>query len=327
VKSDIGLRLSVLGAAILAAIGVSAAVSIAPASAQLPATTWGKSVHTPGDNQYSGQQQDLRHPAPPPAPIVRSGGGGGGGGGGSYQWHPTRPKPKPDVSILPIPADEPIGEPGFPPLPERLELPGIASNPMSFTATSPFVGGGGGGGGAPAASRNPYQGKKQGYSHYEPGAFSDQKRSSGTVGGGSGGGGGGGVEMHQHYGHVQPGAYIEKQSPGYYKARTPPPIKKEDTFSSADGSAAPNFGKAFKALGKEPKLDDAAYGAETGAPEAPTPVQINQASTQDLSLPDDDFDYRKPPSKTGRYVKRKVQRGVRAGKNVLRRAVPMQMGF
>ena len=323
------MRLSILTAAIMAAIGVS----IPAAKAQLPATTWGKSVHTPGDNQYAGGQQDLRHPPPPPRPIIQS--GGGGGGGSSYVYRPTPSKPKPDVSIQPIPADEPIGEPGFPPLPERLDLPGIASNSMTFTATSAFAGGGGGRGGGGASASNPYQGKKQGYSHYEPGAFSDQKRFNGGGGGGgaapSGGGGGGGeVEMHQHYGHVQPGAFADKrQSPGYYKARTPAPIQKDDTFSSTEGAAGAGAGtgRAMKGLGKEPKLDDRAYGAENGAPEAPTPVQINQASTQDLSLPDDDFDYRKPPSKAGRYAKRKLKQGAQRGRNIMRRVAPVPIGF
>ncbi|MDZ4837778.1 MAG: hypothetical protein SGJ27_28685, partial [Candidatus Melainabacteria bacterium] len=53
-----------------------------PASAQLPPVNWGKSVHGPGDNQYVGDQQGMRHPAntTPTRPQVIPVMGGGGGG-------------------------------------------------------------------------------------------------------------------------------------------------------------------------------------------------------------------------------------------------------
>ena len=138
------------------------------------------------------------------------------------------------------------------------------------------------------------------------------------------------MTMHQHYGHIQPGAFVTGSStgssPGYYKAKSPQP--KEDTFGAKDagGGGGPNLGKALKKMGKEPKLNDRVYGSESAAPDAPVPVQINQASTQDLSLPDDDFEYRRPPSKTGRYMKRQLKRvGNRARSTFNSMPVPMRI--
>lgn len=248
----------------------SLAIAFASASwAQLPPTNMGKYVHQPGDNQYSAQTQATRHaPAPvAPPPVMNSGGGGGGGGGG---WTRT-PKPRmPDISLEPIPADEPIVPTGFPPLPDRLDIPsgGIA------------LGGTGGG-------------------------------FSASYGGGGGGGGGGGSSPSTAGGS------------GYYKCREAPPISKPitngDMFSTGGGDGAPAFNSgaanALRKMGKEPKLNDRQAEGGTIAPDVPTPVQINQASTQDLSLPEDEFQVQQPKkngvgSKFGKQIGRQVGRNV-----------------
>lgn len=296
----------------------SLAIAFASASwAQLPPTNMGKYVHQPGDNQYSAQTQATRHaPAPvAPPPVMNSGGGGGGGGGG---WTRT-PKPRmPDISLEPIPADEPIVPTGFPPLPDRLDIPsgGIALGGTGggFSASYGGGGGGGGGGGAPG------------------------------MGGSGGPGGGGGAPaqptFHQHYGHVPPGAFVQPpqgggggggggSSPstaggsGYYKCREAPPISKPitngDMFSTGGGDGAPAFNSgaanALRKMGKEPKLNDRQAEGGTIAPDVPTPVQINQASTQDLSLPEDEFQVQQPKkngvgSKFGKQIGRQVGRNV-----------------
>lgn len=303
----------------------SVIVSAMPASAQLPPVNWGKSVHGPGDNQYGGDQQGMRHPpntTPTRPQFIPS--GGGGGGAGPIAFRPTPRRPKPDISLQPIPADEPVPPSGFPPLPDRLDLPGI-DNTTAFNATSMSGGGGGGGGpmgggggGGGGAAPNPFQGKKQGYAHFEPGAFSGQTRNNGMP---SGGGGGGGGDFHQNYNHAAPGSSAPAKSVGYYKCQEAPlgkkPVVFEESFGSDAGTKPPAYAGAsaadLKKLGREPKLNDRQNGGDS-QPEAPTPVSINQASTQDLSLPDDEFRARRPKSKTGKVFSRIGQRiGNRAG--------------
>lgn len=331
---------------------------ISPASAQLPPVNWGKTVHGPGDNQYidHGEQQKMRHP-PNTTPInphliitgPRLGGGGGGGGGEAPAWRPTPKPPRPDISLQPIPADEPVAPPGFPPLPDRIDLPGVdMTTAMSFNAQS---GGGGGGGGAPPP--NPFQGSKQGYGHYAPGAFSGMPQRGMPVTGGDGGGGGGpgpgDVSFHQSYGHVAPGAFVQRPaqsassssapsqgSVGYYKCGTEPhpgrPLSTspmQDTFGSDGGAKPPAYTGAstqdIQKLGNEPKLNDRLNGSNA-APDAPTAVQINQASTQDLSLPDDDFT-RRPPNKAGQFMGRQLRQMTNRAFNMMNAApIPMKFG-
>ena len=309
-------------------LALSFSICIKDACAQLPPTTWSKTVHTPGDNQYGGEQQGMRHPVnnipinpnlrvSGPAPVSTN-----------YQKAPSAPKP--DISLQPIPADEPIVPSDFPPLPTGLDLPGVMAT-TAGTFSSSYGGSsssGGGGGGAPS-----FQGKKQGYGHFAPGAFE-----KGGVGGGGGGGPvysggddeswkdevrkpfGKGVEMQQGYGRVAPGAYVQNKSPGYYKAREAPlggkPIpdgRGSDTFGANDAPSAPSSPN-FKALGKEPRLQDDVYGSGGPAtPSAPVPVSLSQASTQDLSLPDDDFVKRKPPSRGSRYAGRMMNQMMKKG--------------
>lgn len=148
--------------------------------------------------------------------------------------------------------------------------------------------------------------------------------------------------MHQHYQHVP--TQSTGSGVGYYKAKSAPLPSRGDTFGAQDGSGttgkgamdaatagggggAPSLGKALKGMGREPKLDDRVYGNTGSAPEAPTPVQINQASTQDLSLPDDDFKHRKPQSAGGRFLKRTVKRvGNRMGNMMNSMPVPTNFG-
>ncbi|MCW5824053.1 MAG: hypothetical protein KIT34_14710 [Cyanobacteria bacterium TGS_CYA1] len=312
---------------LLPVLALSFSVCTVDANAQLPPTTWSKTVHTPGDNQYGGEQQGMRHPVNniPINPNLRSS-GPAPSVSTSYQKAPSAPKP--DISLQPIPADEPIVPSDFPPLPTGLDLPGVMATTAGTFSSSygGSRGGGGGGGGAPS-----FQGKKQGYGHFAPGAFEK----------GGGGGGGGGysdsgddeswkdevrkpfgksVEMQQGYGRVAPGAYVKNQSPGYYKAREAPLGGKSipdgrgaDTFGANDAPSAPSAPN-FKGLGREPRLQDDVYGSGGPAtPSAPVPVSLSQASTQDLSLPDDDFIKRKPPSRGSRYAGRMMNQMMRKG--------------
>jgi len=265
-------------APLLAAIIVMG-MTIPIASAQLPQTNMGKYVHKPGDNQYDRAAQQERHPPPPP-PVTRFSTSGGSGGG--YMYRP-KPKPrKPDPSIEPIAADEPVPPAGFPVLPERLDLP---------IAMGSWGGAGGGGGGG--------------------GSWS---------GGGSSGGGGGNdgpprmLKKSQGYQQYEAGAFIPKNhKSGYYKCNevAPPHKKVSDQIMTGGGEGGgvpglggpPNPAGALKSLGKEPKLNDRDDG--TMAPDAPQPVVINQSTTQDLSLPEDDFSgsSAKRPSRAGRKMK------------------------
>ncbi len=296
------------------------AAGLVPGLAQLPPTNMGKYVHQPGDNQYSDQTQAGRHgPGPSavrPVQVFTSSG-----------YRPAPAPKKPDPTIEPIAADEPIPPAGFPPLPDRLDLPvGVKAG---------WSGGGGG-----------YGGGGGGY--------------GGGGGGGSGGGGGGGgpapgmsggggpptPSFHQHYGHVEPGAFQQpKQGVGYYKAIDPGlpakqsggqgyykaidpglPAKQSggggyykvrtpgsDYYgSSGEGGAGaggpggpPAYTGAsardFKSLGKEPKINE--RQEQTQAPDAPTPVVVSQSTTQDLSLPEDEFEIRNAAKNAGRKGK------------------------
>ncbi len=253
------MRRVYLALAIIAPI-IGAVVMMRPACCQLPPTNMGKYVHQPGDNQYDRAAQQERHgqPAPVMAPVVNQGGGGGGGGNG---WVPTPRIPKPDISLEPIVADEPIVAAGFPPMPERVDLP---------------ISGGWG-------------------------------RAGGGGYGGAGGGGGGGSSgppmptgTHQHYNHYDPGAFIQN--------KTTNSSNKVNTAPMPGGRVAEQFSAAgnggnMMSGGIEPRLNPANDRAMPT--EAPTAVTIKQSTTQDLSLPDDDFSYKNQNKQNGgnRYLK------------------------
>ena len=209
---------------------------------------------------------------------------------GPSGWVPTH-KSKPDISLEPIVCDEPIAKAGFPPIPDSLELPGLRGG-GSFTNYGGAGGGGGGGGTAPGLGPAPPS-KHQGYDTYQPGAFGGGHKT------------GHGAEM----------------------------------YASGDGSArpsggggrpaAPNFSQTQNQLnhmGKEPTLS--ARANTDAAPEAPQAVQVNQATTQDLSLPDDqnaNSGKKKSNNQAGRGLKRmenqvlqKVNSGVMQGMGALR---------
>jgi len=248
-------------------LAMSVVVSSCPLGlAQLPATNMGKFVHQPGDNQYDSKAQAERHAQPVVRAVVPSqSGGGGGGGGGAYR---PVPKPiRPDYSIMPITCDEPIKPPGFPPLPDSLDLPNLSMRaPM-------------GGYGAGSAG------------------------SAGSAGGSGGGGGGVSIQptgVHQHYSHYDANAFIpqqEKHNSGY-KCLPAGPVggsaTKSDYYNantngqSAPDPSQPQYNSAaeqqLKSMGKAPKLRPDGF-AQQAAPEA---VTVNQATTQDLSLPEDE---------------------------------------
>lgn len=232
------------------------AQGLCPVLAQLPPTNMGKFVHQPGDNQYSDATQQQRHGAPVQAaqpqfrqaPSVPAG----------YNRAPA-PR-KPDITLEPISAAEPIPQAGFPPMPDRLDLPVASSGGNSWNASRGYSGGGGA---APGMS------------------------SGGTPA----------ATFHQHYGHVPPGAYLKNQGgggQGYYKARSPG----SDDYNAGGtpGLNSPNSAeRQLRNLGREPRLN----GEQAVAPEAPTPVVVSQSTTQDLSLPDDDFTVRQLDRKSG----------------------------
>jgi hypothetical protein len=75
--------------------------------------------------------------------------------------------------------------------------------------------------------------------------------------------------FHQGYGHVPAGAYIQQRPAA--PSNRPPSATPNDSYNVNTGSQA------------SPRL-----------PELPTPVTVSQSTTQDLSLPDDEFsDYHK----------------------------------
>jgi hypothetical protein len=300
---------------VAAVITFLAGASMAPCMAQsagLPPTIWSKSVQTPGDNQYGNQTQNFRHgssaPAPAQAPVAQS--GGGGGGYSAPVWHPT-PRPyRPDPSIEAIAADEPITPAGFPPLPDRLELP----------VTLGWSGSGGGRG----------YGGGGGYGGSGGGAGGGGGMGSAQAPGMSGGAGSVNQGMHQHYQHLQAGAYApprdnsgggqqEHHSSGYYKVGTPQQFAGASSAGASDDGSPKYSGASQKdidALGKEPRLNGKNDTAT--APDAPTPVVVNQATTQDLSLPEDEFSEKQETKKNGA--------GKKVG-NIVRRGVTQGMGM
>lgn len=293
-----------------------------PVWSQLPPTRMGQFVQQPGDNQYSVETQNQRHGGSyfdtnggPHVMVGPNGGGARGasaGGGGSSSGRSLAPPPPkgPDISIEPITADEPIAPTGFPPMPIAFDLP-----------VGPGLGASAGGSwkegaaGSAAGSGPTTQGMHQHYAHYQPGAFQPGGSTvtpppgppvdvAPAIGGASGASGAGGSS--------------------YYKVRTPPPpmrvTEHYNVNSSGGGPPPPGYSgagtKDLKALGKAPALDTK---QDAGAPEAPSPVLINQTTTQDLSLPDDQFTSRYFQNGKGtRYVKQAVRRGRNFGRQMLR---------
>lgn len=261
--------------AMLLSAGVQLTSMAAAWTQGLPPTIMGKFVQQPGDNQYGGAAQYLRHNAGNRASQAATGPQSGQQSAPSA-WTPTPRPARPDVSIQPIAADEPISPAGFPPIPQRLDLP-ISMAPMNGAP----MGGGVPGRGVPSGNQQtPYQGMHQHYAHYQPGAFSPQAQNNGAPRSG-------------------------------YKCLPADPVPsgaKTDYYGTNVGSAnsPPQYSgvspSALSRLGKEPTLSSQQDKAVM-TPQAPTPVVVNQATTQDLSLPDDDFAQHKPPNQNS-FAKR-----------------------
>lgn len=266
-------------------------LTLQASQAQLPPTNMSKHVRTPGDNQYTGEGRQFRHAPPRPAPVRQAAPGPAAMPG----WRKTPPPRRPDITLEPIAADEPIALAGFPPLPDRVELPIAMGGGSKWLSSGGRGGGGGGRAMSPAAGGRNIQ-----------------------------------TSMHQHYKHITPGAYAPAKNTGqaqtgggsgYYKARTP---SKNTDFYSSGGPPMPKYmgasPGALKRLGREPKLED--RNQQPAQPEAPTPVVVSQTKTQDLSLPEDEFEYASGQNKNRalkkfkRQVRRTVRRGVRRARSM-----------
>jgi hypothetical protein len=240
---------------LLAFISTSSSV----AWAQLPPTNMGKFVHTPGDNQYTAQTQAERHGAsiPAAAPVVQPTSAPVAG-----DYKPTPAAPRADISLLPIVADEPIKPAGFPPLPDRLDLP------INGTA----IWAGNNGGSIPVTS-----------SRYI---------SSSPTG------------VHEHYVHYEPGAFIPPQALAQTQAIYRPAAT---DYYNINPAARPAFNSPSQAVATVPTIPTPATNAlhhlppqpglacdPVSKPEAPSAVTVNQSVSQDLSLPEDDFNKHYP---------------------------------
>jgi hypothetical protein len=271
----------------------------------LPSTNFGKFVHQPGDNQYEEKAQRERH-SPPPA--VRSAAPAGGGGfalGGAPQgkpaWVPTPPPRLPDISLLPIVTDEPIKPAGFPPMPDRPELPVTSAWARAAQVA------GAAGNAAPSQDQNNtggggfnrrVQGTHEHYEHYMPGACIKQNQPAP--------GGQQGAPSQQYSASNQQSGGNAGGSHGYYKVGTP------DVYNV-------NTGGGSQPKDREPRLN--AKLDTIQRPDAPTPVVVSQSTTQpissqDLSLPDDDYNAQSPSTRNtkGKRVSQGIQR---AGTRVL----------
>jgi len=254
---------------------------VAQAQSSLPPTNMGKYVHQPGDNQYLAPAQMERHrPAPVFVPQQQQ----MQGGAPMQMGYVPAPRPfKPDPTLEAIAADEPVVVAGFPPMPDRADLP-VESG---WGSGGGWGSGSGGGGGAAAGGPPMPTSVHQHYNHYDAGAFAPPKPAATTSG-------------HQGYDHAAPPAAAAGPTHGGYNhagAGT-------DFYASSGGGSPAQ--QALNALGKEPKLNGRADQGIT--PEAPMPVSVKQATTQDLSLPDDEFSTKtgnqpKQPSAGGQMLK------------------------
>ena len=258
----------------------------------LPNTNFGKFVHQPGDNQYEERAQRERHA--PSASVQRvinqnqsaaaAAGQAAAAAAARPAWVPTPAPQMPDTSVQPIVSDEPIKPAGFPPLPDRPDLP-VTSAWARAASGPPNMGGiaNNSGGGDNGGFNRRVQGVHEHYYHYMPGACIKQSAqpasdspgpgpsaapsSGGGGGGGSSGGGGNAGGTH-----------------GYYKCGTP------DSYAVSTNRRAP---AASGEPGLNPRLDSVQRA------EPPTPVVVSQPATQeissqDLSLPDDDYNAQNP---------------------------------
>jgi hypothetical protein len=190
------------------------------------------------------------------------------------------------VSLLPIVADEPIKPAGFPPLPDRLDLPtsgtglwaGVNAQRMNGGNSNQLVPGG--------IDRNP-TGIHQHYVHYQPGAFMPDSALQQNY-----------KPNNTDYYNVNPGArYVQLPILDTSPPRTVP----ANTIIPAETPST----QALKRMGPEPQL----AGDAVTRPEAPVAVTVNQSVSQDLSLPEDDFN-KHYPTNIGNTPSHHVGRGI-----------------
>ncbi|MDR3612747.1 MAG: hypothetical protein P4L53_04220 [Candidatus Obscuribacterales bacterium] len=236
-------------------VAVSSTNTVNAQSSSLPATNMGKFVHQPGDNQYSNRTQAERHLSPSAivSPTTAT-----SNPAQKVCYVPVPRIAKPDPTLSYIAADEPIHQAGFPPLPDRADLPGSGnswinggSRAGSFGSSEPDR----------PVGPDPVVGRKNpaGYNLVPAGAFRS------TV----------------------PSEKYHSSNPGKHNAATA------------------RSGNMSIQSGKEPPLDPRADRGVNAEP--PAPIMLNQAKTQDLSLPDDEFSgtrsqQKKNPSNAGRMI-------------------------
>lgn len=239
-----------------------------PSFAQLPPTNMGKFVHQPGDNQYSYQTQVERHPVAAPAYSAPAGPTAAAAASGGYKLTPAEPKP--DISLLPVLADEPIKPAGFPPLPDRLDLPsssgtGSWAAGMAQSSSAATLG--------RDISSSP-TGVHEHYVHYNPGAFIPKDQLQQPIYGNSNTGSSNYKPVAGDYYNVNPGAH---------------PVRNPVATITSAVSETPST-QVLHRMGPEPQL-----AADTvSKPEVPNAVTVNQSVSQDLSLPEDDFNKHYP---------------------------------
>ena len=117
--------------------------------------------------------------------------------------------------------------------------------------------------------------------------------------------------VHQHYVHYQAGAFMPNQpvqqqntykpsSTDYYNIN--PSAKAGAVEATATATVTPSM-QALQKMGPEPQL----AADKVSKPEAPEAVNVNQSVSQDLSLPEDDFNKHYPTavanSQSGRASK------------------------
>jgi hypothetical protein len=218
-------------------VAVSSINTVNAQSSSLPATNMGKFVHQPGDNQYSDRTQADRHSSPPPiiSPTAVT-----SAPAQTVCYIPVPRAPKPDPTLSYIAADEPIHQVGFPPLPDRADLPGSGSSWIN------------------SGSRVSSVGSSESARAAGPDAIVGRK-------------------IPANYIHVPAGAFIPKGTNKKYHSSNP------DEYNTATVRG----GNVAAQAGKEPLLDPHADQGVVAEP--PAPVMLNQAKTQELSLPDDEF--------------------------------------
>lgn len=316
---------------ILLALCYLSTVSCTAVFAQLPPTNMGKFVHTPGDNQYSDATQLQRHPVyqPPPQqqgrmqlmrvapaapkvdvsiepiscdepiqpalfppfpdrldlPISSSTGGSwtkssneGGGGGGSpgavtfhqsYGHVPLSPRPD---SIYKMSQPAPVGGDAVPGLTQQAVQGGSFMDPNEGTASM----GAGGPQGYRVRTDSVGSGMQNNYQRVPVGASGGTTNQYQRIPVGGGGG-----------------------TTNYYQRA--PLGGGQDSYGQSTGNSQygerPRYSGAgereMRALGNEPRLNDKNGQA---SPDAPSPVVVTQSSTQDLSLPEDDVNYKYRPA-------------------------------